>query len=197
MQFDTAIASPHASSYATIEEADSHLADRDGFDTSSWGELAENQKRSRLILAAMIIDSLAYRGVKSTKMQSLQFPRLLPGDSLHVEDSYGTAMPFTDWESLLEYAALKDTPPPGIPYEVKLAQIEVAFQVVHSHLLTLEPLDGGEASITSLGIDVISLSFGQARKTVYDLFSKEQFGAGTPIKLYLQKYLTPLRGALI
>ena len=106
-------------------------------------------------------------------------------------------MPFEDWESLVEYATLKNVPVEELPSDVKVAQIEIAFQAVHSHLLTLAPLDEGELSITSLGIDVISLTFGSARQSPYNLFSKEQFGASSVIKLYLQKYLAPLRGALV
>jgi hypothetical protein len=198
MDFDTTIASPSATSYLSVEDADEHISRRDNFDEDSWMALTQEQKEYRLILATMILDSLAYRGGKAVKTQNLAFPRLMPGTPLYVEDASGQPMPFTDLTSLQEYADLMGTSGVlTIPTEIKFAQTELAFQVVHSHLLTLEPMDSGEASITSLGIDVISLSFGAAKKSAYDLFSKEEFGATSIIKMYLRKYLSALRMALV
>lgn len=197
MELNANTASPDANSYQTVADADTRLADRDNFDLDSWNGLSSSQKSVRLILATKIIDSLHYRGVKATEGQSLKFPRLFPGGPLYVQDSRGDPMPFEDWESIREYAALKNVEAPNIPEDVLQAHVEIAFQVVHSHLLQLEPFDAGESSIASLGIDVISLSFGSGKKSAFDIFSKEQFGAIAPVRLYLQKYVTNVRGALV
>jgi len=199
MEFCFEIASPRGTSYASVEEANEYLNARSGFDVSKWTELPDEQKQFRLILAALIIDSVRYAGVRATKEQRLEFPRLLSGNGLYVEDESGLPVQFTDWTALQDYAGLKGLSEfPAVPDDVKHAQAEVAFQIVHSHMLTLGPGESGERDITSLGIDVISLSFGTAQKLAHDLFAKQEFGAASVIKLYLQRYLPKgIRGALV
>jgi hypothetical protein len=198
MELIADVASPEANSYLTVDDAESRLAVRGGFNLESWSPLTSDQKAFRLLMGARIVDSLSYRGIRATKNQNLSFPRLFSGDSLYVEDQDSTPVLFRDWESLVEYAALKDTDPPVIPDDVKNAQVEVTFQIVHSYLLTLEPFDSGESNIVSLGIDVISLSFGNGGgQTSTGFFSKEQLGAISTVKFFLQKYVSPFRGALL
>jgi hypothetical protein len=189
MSIITTIAAPDAESYVSVAECDDYLAGRASFDTAGWAALDELQKEFQLKLGARIIDSLSFRGVKATRNQALAFPRIFPNEVLYVEDEYGVALPFNDWDSLLDYADLKGCGIPFIPVEVQFAQIEVTFQVVYSHLMTLGPMETGERSINSLSIDVISLSFGDKGKSVYDLFAQDQFGAIATVRLYLRKYL--------
>jgi len=123
MELNVDTASARANSYGTVAESRKVLS-------SVWQDLDPEKQNFRLILAAKIIDSLTFRGIKATKAQSLQFPRLLPGSLLYVEDSDGKPIQFTDWQTLTEYAALKNAPLPVIPEDVKAAQFEIADQLV-------------------------------------------------------------------
>jgi hypothetical protein len=191
------IGSHDATSYMSLDEADAYLTSRPGFDTSDWSNLSDDQKIFALILAVKLLDSLNFRGFRAVNNQALAFPRIFPRDLLYVEDAAGRFMPFSDYQSLVDYAGLMNTAPPGIPDSVKFAQAEIVFQVIVSHLLTLEPFSTGEMDITSLGIDVISLSFGKGSASAYNLFSKDSIGAISTVKMYLREYLTNIRGALI
>jgi hypothetical protein len=189
MSLITEIASAGADSYVTLGEAQEYLSGRSGFDASGWEALTDVQKEFQLRLGTRIVDSLSYRGMTATRNQALAFPRIFQRDALWIENATGIPMPFNDWESLQEYADLRGLSGPAIPEDVKFAQIEITFQVVFSHLMTLEPMSTGEMDITSLSVGGISLSFGKGQRTVYDLFTKDQFGAIAPVRLYLRKYL--------
>lgn len=182
-----------ANSYATIEEADAYLASRPGFDLEAWNALDAAQKTVRLVFGALVIDSLKYRGRKATVSQSLQFPRIMPDSQL-----YDTGSSFGDQEDLEDFAALLDVPVPSVPQDIKAAQIEATFQIIHSHLFGIDAFESGEADISSLTIDVISMTFKKEASSPYSLFSKADFGATSTIKLLLQKYLAGgLRGELV
>jgi hypothetical protein len=191
------IGSPTANSYLTVEEMDAYIGARPGFDGSVWVALPQATKEFELVLAAQIEDGLSFRGERAVLGQAMAFPRIMPDSPLFIEDRSGKFMPYTDWEALCDYAGLTGCPIPVIPDGVKSAQAEIAFQVVHSHLMTLEPFGTGEMDITSLGIDVISLSFGKGVQSDYNLFSKDQMGAISVVRMYLQKYLAAIRGAVI
>jgi hypothetical protein len=197
MELNIEIGSQEANSYIDIAAADAYLAARPGFDTAAWAEQAEDRKAFELILAAKMLDSLNFRGHRAVKNQAMAFPRIFLRDGLWVEDSAGRYMPYEDWQALVDYAGLKGVGVPGIPDAVLMAQAEIAFQVIYSHLLTLEPFGAGEMDITGLGIDVISLSFGKKPQSGYDLFSKDQISAIAPVKLFLGPYLASVRGALV
>lgn len=192
MELITTPCSKDANSYATLEEFDAYLTGRDGFDPEGWLALTDDQKILRAMYGAAIIDSLIFRGRKAVQHQSLQFPRIMPDSKL-----YDSGKPFTDYESLEDFAALVDEPVPTVPNNVKLAQIESTFQIVHSHMLGIEAFENGEDSIASLSIDVISMTFRKEEGSAYNLFNKSDFGAASTIKLLLQGYLTVLRGELI
>lgn len=183
-----------AISYATIKEADKYVLGRDGFDKESWSVLTEEQKAFRLAYGAYIIDSQRYRGIKACVGQALQFPRITRSDGALWEAN----SPFSDYDTLQEFAALMDVPAPVVPKKVKFAQIEATYQIVHSHILTLEPFDTGEEGISALTIDDIHLSFRKSGKSAYSLFCKADFGAASTISLLLQEFLFGgIRGALI
>lgn len=182
-----------ANSYATVEEADAYLATRPGFDLEAWSALDEAQKSLRLIFGALVIDSLKFRGRKATESQALQFPRIMPSSQL-----YDAGSSFFDQEDLEDFAGLLDVAVPTVPEEIKSAQIEATFQIVHSHLFNIGAFESGEADISTLTIDAISMTFKKEAGSPYSLFSKSDFGATSTIKLLLQKYLAGgLRGELV
>jgi len=192
MQIITTPCSPDANSYATLEEFDAYLSGRDGFDTSTWDALTDDKKIIRAFYGTCVIDSLSFRGIRACRNQSLQFPRLMPGSKL-----YESGSSFEDLESLEEFAGLLGEQLPTIPQEVKLAQIEATYQVIHSHLFNIEAFESGESSIASLSIDVIRMTFSKEPGSAYSLFSKADFGAASTIKLLLQRHLTGIRASLV
>ena len=197
MEVITTIGAPNANSYASIEEHNQYLEGRDGFDLAKWYALSDAQKGLRIMFGSRIIDSLRYRGTPATVAQAMQFPRLFPSDRLFTQDMNGSGIPFRDWESLVEFAELYSADVPVIPQDIKYAQIEATFQVVHTHMFNIEAMESGESSIASLSIDVINMTFSKEPKSSYSLFSKSDFGAASTIKLLLQKYMSGLRADLI
>ena len=182
----------NANTYATIQEFDEYISGRDGFNEEEWKALTLNQQLLRIVYGTAVIDSLVFRGKKATRKQALAFPRIFQSDEL--SDVQGK---METWEDLSDYCDLMGLPLPEVPEKVKIAQIEATYQIVHSHLFTIEPFEDGEASISSLSIDVISLSFSKAGGSAYSLFSKADFSAASTIKLMLQPYLTTFRGSLV
>ena len=193
MDFIATSGAVNANSYATVEEADAYLSTRPGFDLEAWNALSEGQKQLRLIFGALVIDSLRFRGKKAVANQALQFPRIMPDNPL-----YESGCSFKSWADLLEYSEIVDGEVPSVPESVKLAQIEATFQIIHSHLFGIDAFESGDQDLSSLTIDVISMSFKKEEPSPYSLFNKADFGATATIKLLLQKFLYgELRGDLV
>ena len=192
LSLNSIVGSSVANTYATIDEFSDYIAERDGFNVEEWQALSLNQQMLRMVYGTLVIDSLVFRGSKATRRQSLAFPRIFPSTKLaEVQGKMET------WEDLTDYCSLMDYELPEVPEKVKIAQIEATYQIIHSHLFTIEPFEDGEASISSPTIDVISLSFRKAGGSAYSLFSKADFSAASTIKLMLQPYLTTFRGGLV
>lgn len=98
-------ASATGNSYATVAEADAYLAVRG--DTAAWTALTTGQKEAKLQWAALWMDTLEFRGTRSSEDQALQWPRC------GVVDRDG-------------WTVASD----AIPQAVKNAQAEMAFQLV-------------------------------------------------------------------
>ena len=125
-----AVASSQSNSYASFAEADAIVAKLDDLHVSEWWALTHAQKEYRLILSACVFDAKRHSGIKATKAQRLDFPRLHPGHPLYIVDETGNPMSLSTWETLEDYAALKGvTDLPSIPLDVKRAQVEAAFRL--------------------------------------------------------------------
>lgn len=226
MALTTTAASATADSYATIAEIEAYLATRDPFPTStyytSWQALSTAAKEWRASMAARILDSLHFRGVRATKEQALQFPRIFPGSDLWPLSStisnvrpriysglvqwIGDATPSDDpdamwdtWADLVEYADANSLTYPDIPTALKQAQAEVAFQVVHSHLATLGAMEEGSTGVSGLSVGPLSVEFSDklAPAAAYSIFKSASLDAQSVILFLLHKYMAGLRGALI
>ena len=103
MPFDATAGAATANSYASVAEADAYLAVRG--DTSTWTALTTGEKESKLQWAAIYIDTLTFKGTRSTSTQALQWPRI------GVWDRDGFEVD-------------------GIPQALKNAQAEMAFQLI-------------------------------------------------------------------
>jgi len=70
----TTVGDPDANSYISLEEATAYFAGRftigDG-----WNAYTNDQKTSRLLQAALVLDRLQYLGEPATDTQAMQWPR--------------------------------------------------------------------------------------------------------------------------
>jgi hypothetical protein len=217
----------NANSYASVAEVDAYLAARAPFTTeasyTAWAALTAEQKEWRLQLSAGLIDTLRFRGVKATLAQALEFPRLVIGDVLYPRkngrDSYmavrlGAVYRENDLTSNLS-DDLQDRCPtmedlealalgygvtaPSIPLELKQAQAEVAYQVIHGHLLTLGSMEEGSTGVSGLSVGPLSVQFSTdpALRSAYAMFQSASLDATSVIFILLRRFLTTLRGGLI
>lgn len=204
MALVTTIASATADSYVTVAEADAYLATRKPFNISAsytaWTELSEAEKETALKWAAMLIDLLRVRGLKLTTEQSLAWPRCFRGDDLYPTTD-ARADRWEDWEEVTDYCTAMEITEPTIPQDVKDAQVEIAFQVVHGYMTTLDPMEESSGELSSISIGgKLNVQFASAQSNSIpsgDLFNKSFLSAQTILKLKLRKYLTTIRGRVV
>lgn len=128
MPFDATAGSATANSYASVAEADAYLAVRG--DTSTWTALTTGQKESKLQWAAIYLDTLTFKGTRSTSTQALQWPRV------GVVDRDG-------------YTVASD----AIPQALKNAQAEMAFQLIANDWTQgLGPVSNETLSVGSISL---------------------------------------------
>lgn len=196
MTLTTAEYAIDCTSYATVAEADAYLADRDGFKGAiDWDVLETTQKEYRLQLAVELMEaSYNWRGVRATKTQAREFPRFtMQDEALWGDDGEN----FDDLADLTEYCGLVGVDLPSVPTDIKHAQIEVAYQLVHRHMLTAEIGEEAAPMIRSIEISggmKVTTADGVAK--TYAL-NKTSLTSVTVIELLLRKYTTKLRGRLI
>lgn len=146
MTFDATAGSATANSYATVAEADAYLAVRG--DTSTWTALTTAQKEYKLQWAAIVLDTLRYRGARSSETQPLKWPRC--------EDS---AAPRFAGLTVSSTGYLKDedgydVPSTTVPICVKNAQAEMAFRLI------ADDWTAGLGPITQESLKVGPIEFG-------------------------------------
>ncbi len=155
MALDATIGSPNANSYVTVAEANDYFSDR--LHADIWKNF-ENQA-SALVTASQLLDwYVKWKGVKSTSIQSMQWPRknVIRSDGTIVADDI-------------------------IPSEVKIAVYELALSSLASDRTADNPMagieqvkagslfvkaDSGDFHTTS--VDVIPE---KVRKIISDLYS--------------------------
>lgn len=198
MTLVTEIASLTADSYATLAEVDAYLASRPGITTDSWDALDDTEKEFRIKMGALIMDRLKFRGVKATKYQARMFPRILPGSLLN-RTGYSTGdVPFDTWADLQEYAAYVGESEPTIPQQVKDAQAEVTFQVVHTHFMTLSPFEQGDVKTSFIGLGKLQVQLGSKFYEVSgDFIERGAISAVGIVKFMLSPWLTNTKGYLV
>lgn len=200
MALDTEIAGTTADSYCTLSEADTYLGTT-GHDLTSWNALSDAEKERRLRLAAQVVDSVVpFRGYPATKAQARRWPRIFPEDDLFVDADDPRENSFETWDDLSDYADLIGvTTLPALPQALKDAQAEIAFQVVHSHLLTLSAFEAGVSQSMDFSLEGLRFS----EKTTNPLtpgsglFHKARFDSLSVVKLYLYPYIAAVRGNLV
>jgi len=86
-----------ATSYATVDEADSYHADR--LHASTWTDAPAATKEAALVSATRVLDHMTYAGLPYTTTQALQWPRC------DVYDRNGNAVAVTAVPASLKSAA--------------------------------------------------------------------------------------------
>ena len=206
MALITTVGSTNANSYATLVEADIYLQLRlQSLDVSTWSTLSTDEKEFRMIMAATLLDGMRFRGIRACKTQALAFPRILPGGALWPLDDNGSITDaldyrYEDWDEVIERASDLGVALPGIPEEVKRAQVEIAFQVVQ-HALSLSPSEDSLDYVKwiQMGGD-LALTF--QRKTdlergPYEAFGRDLISAEATIHFLLKRYLAPIRARTV
>ena len=73
LTFDATVSGETATSYVTVEYADSFFNLR--LNSDSWDELTTTEKQAALVQATRRIDNEYFQGDKKSRLQSLQWPR--------------------------------------------------------------------------------------------------------------------------
>lgn len=180
-----------ADSYATLVECADYFSGMALYNPEmGWQDLADAQKEQRLKLAAMLMESLSYRGMKACRDQALAFPRWWPTDEgcPEEDDPYLTTTEITD--------AGYDVP--AIPNEVKYVQCELAYQVVYKMISEAAPGDAGERFINRITVgSALAVEFGGGADLNSPAFSRYKMTAMSVVSLYLTKWVRRFTGGVV
>jgi hypothetical protein len=138
---DATVGGPDANSYATIAEGDTYFGER--VQAPNWtGESSVDVKAQALIMATRRIDHLSFRGVKTTDVQALKWPRIGAFD-----------------ESGYEYD------PAAIPALVKQATFEWALHILNGNAGGTDPFaDGGLEQFDRAKVGPLEVEIRKAHK---------------------------------
>ena len=187
MALDTTIGGSSSDSYVTVAEFNTYLESVYGDTAATFLDIEEVAKEIRLSLAALILNTFPFRGVKASRNQRLEFPRWWRTD-----DEYDFIMDDEDY--ILDYSDIEESAP-TIPAEVGYAQFEIAYQVVN-HILGLDPLAFPEKEIKAfeLGGSLALEFFGPGGTTG---LSKGSLSSLTIIYAYLGKWYKQITGGVV
>jgi hypothetical protein len=188
MSLITTVGGADTESYTTVQEANEYLSAFYGETPAVWDNLDEGPKEQRLKISALLMNTYNYRGAKASFNQRLAFPRWG-----YETDEYEWML--DDPEYFLNYSDIEENPP-GLPAEIKYAQVEIAYQVVN-HLMTLEPLSFSEKEIKmfELGGSLSIEFFPQASYSTS--ISKARLSSTDIIYAYLNKWYRTVSGGVV
>jgi hypothetical protein len=178
-------------SYASVADADTYISlkyeESQATIVGEWEDLEVDAKEHRLKLAALLLNTFAWRGEKACRNQRLAFPRWWRWD-----DGYPL-----DEDTYLDYADITGYTPPTTPQEVIDAQFEVAIQVIHSGILAADFLAFPEKEIRSFGLggslEIEFFGGGQYAST----WSKARVASLDVIELLLERWLARVSGEVV
>jgi len=189
MALDTSVGGSSSESYVTVQEADTYLESFYGDSLSTdWSDLDEEPKEHRLKIAALLMNTFPWRGVKASRNQRLEFPRWWRTDS---DYEYVAE----DEDYYLEYSEIEENAP-TVPSEVKYSQIEIAYQVVNQ-IMQLDPLAFPEREIKAfeLGGSLAIEFFPNASEI--SKFNKAKMSSLDVVYAYLGKWYKRFGGAAV
>jgi hypothetical protein len=168
----THVGGKESNSFISLNEADA-LIEQLPDDPTEWENLEDTQKEYRLVIAANVLGMLQLRGWKCYEGQALCFPR-----TSQLAGTRGT-----------------------IPESVKLAQLEIAYNVVHRALNTRPdlaegPINPSRVTQVSLG-GLLSVAFsGDSAKagTFLDSLVKS---ASFTVYARLKPWIAQIRGRVV
>ncbi len=188
MALITTVGGSSSDSYISVSEASEYLSAFYGDAPAAWDALDEGPKEQRLKIAALLLNTFPWRGVKASFNQRLAFPRFW-----HTDDEYQWVL--DDEKTFMDFSEITENIP-AIPTEVKYAQVEVAYQVVN-HMMSLEPLAFSEKEIKmfelggSLSIEFFPDSSNSSR------FNKAKVSSMDIIYAYLGKWYQRIGGGVV
>lgn len=219
MALITTIGGPTSNSYGTAVQAAEYVTRVYG--ATSWSGLSSDAVEVRLKLAALIMNTLKYRGMKACMEQNLAFPRWSPTSDVYLKYKrylkYDADSDFPWYEDLApadmsigsgaflfkQYSqiAASGYPLPLIETDIQEAQFEIAYQVVHSNLLTMGPLQVPSGAISAFGlggsleITFASSSGNGTSRSVF--FDTSRMDSTAIIELKLHKWLRRFSGGVV
>jgi hypothetical protein len=187
MSLDTTVGGGSSDSYVTVAELDTYLESVYGDTASTFLDKEEAAKEHRLRLAALLLNTFPFRGVKASRDQRLEFPRWW-----RTNDEYYYILDDEDY--IIDYSEIEDDAP-TIPAEVGYSQMEIGYQVV-DHMLSLDPLAFPEKEIRSfeLGGSLALEFFG---KTGTTSMSKASVSSLDIIYAYLGRWYKRITGGAV
>jgi hypothetical protein len=186
MALITTAGASDADSYATLSEADLYL-DSSGYDILDWEDLEDTHKEFRLRVGALLINTLPLRGAKACRDQRLEFPRWWRTDSGYPSYEY-TYLTMADITS-------EGYTPPTISTDVKNAQIEISFHVVHNGILKMNSMEYPDRSIKSFMLGgSLAVEFTDRLSLNSALFDKARLSTLDVAYSYLYKWLRKVSG---
>ena len=169
MSLKTSVGGRDSNSFATLAEANSHIADLPN-DSTEWDGLSDDQKEYRLILAAQLMSMLPWKGRRTYCGQNLALPRDVPGMKT------------------------------GYPADVKNAQTEIAYLVIHRGLSNMadvtDSASGSDLKSISLG-GLLTVSYAGSSVSSGSLL--DRVGSSVTLQTYLRlvPYLSQIRGVSV
>ncbi len=191
-------------SYVTLSEMEEYIGELyPEAEVEGWLNRAEEQQEQCLRIAVLFVDELSLRGCEACRDQNLKFPRWWRTD-----DEYPT---YEDQYIEMEDISGYDDPkapdrynrygnPPIVPMEVKRAQMEMAFRVVHGQLLAADSglMEYPEHEVRSftlgggMTIDFFSRTSGETTA-----WGKSKFTSMSITQAYLQKWIRHFVGGVV
>lgn len=172
MSLSTKVGGRESNSFITVAEADAFIANLPE-DAQIWNELSPNEKEYRIEMSVQVMGFLSWRGIKIYVGQALPFPRSIQG-------RYGAK---------------------SIPDEVKRAQAQIAYSVVHRALLERPAIEEGtgntKVSRVSLGGGLLSVAFTNDKGEKGSTFDTFMRSTHWPIYALLKPFLSMFRGRVV
>jgi len=189
MALDITVGGSSTDSYVTLSEADSYIEDK-GYTTTTWDALDDEPKELRLTTSALLINTLPLRGAKACRNQRLEFPRWWRTNNGYppYENTY---------EEYLDIISAGYAQP-IVPVEVKYAQIEIAYHVVHYGILAMDSMAYPEREIKAFGLGgSLSIEFTDLPIKSYSSFSKAKLSSLDIVYTLLHKWIRRVSGGVV
>jgi len=170
MTLKTSLGGRDSTSLVTVDEATSVITDLYPDELTEWTDLTETGQEYRLELAAQIMGMLPFAGYQAYCGQALCFPRRIRGTL---------------------YCA---------PDDVKVAQVLIAFSVVHRALANAGSVTDATAAgrVTQVSMaGLLSVSLAGSAPESGNLLDKFTRSVQFPIYAKLKRYLSQIRGGSV